>query len=162
MAEEKEFPFNKNYIASSSGDVFRKGKNKKPVPIEDKNGYLTVKTYLDGRYITRKIHRMVAITFIKNPLNLSEVNHKDGNKKNNQLENLEWCSKKQNMKHATISGLILKGENTPRSKLKNGEANKIRYLYKKGNITQIELGKIFSISSSQISRIINNKAYLEV
>lgn len=55
---------------------------------------------------TITIHRLVAKAFICNPNNFSQVNHKDGNKQNNSLENLEWCDNDFNMNHAKINGLL--------------------------------------------------------
>lgn len=52
------------------------------------------------------VHRLVAQTFIPNPNNLSDVNHIDGNKQNNSIENLEWCSRSDNLKHALNIGLM--------------------------------------------------------
>ena len=51
------------------------------------------------------VHRMVAMAFLDNPDNLSEVNHKDGNKKNNNVDNLEWCTYSYNLQHAHLMGL---------------------------------------------------------
>ena len=62
---------------------------------------------------SRRVHRLLAITFIDNPLNLETVNHKDGNKLNNSLENLEWTSRSDNVKH---SREILKSVPIPYSK----------------------------------------------
>jgi len=53
-----------------------------------------------------KVHRLVAVAFIPNPLNLPEVNHKDLNKANNSVNNLEWVTSKQNKKHATDNGVV--------------------------------------------------------
>ena len=56
-------------------------------------------------------HRAVAQAFIPNPLDLPEVNHINGDKKDNRVENLEWCTRRQNLAHASISGLLQTGEN---------------------------------------------------
>jgi len=69
---------------------------------KDAHGYLQVRLY--RRTITS--HRLIAITFIPNPYNKHEVNHKNGVKNDNRVENLEWCTHKENMKHAHASGLI--------------------------------------------------------
>lgn len=59
-------------------------------------GYLQVEFSVDGKTIHRKVHRMVAITFISNPNNYPEINHKDCNPKNNAVSNLEWCTHQYN------------------------------------------------------------------
>lgn len=74
---------------------FKKGRILKPM--KDKNGYLTVK--LGNR--TFILHRLVAETFLPNPNNYKEVNHKDENKTNNVVSNLEWCDRKYNVNYGT-------------------------------------------------------------
>lgn len=64
------------------------------------NGYLIVPLSLDGKRVTRHVHRLVAEAFIERMEPTQEVNHKDGNKKNNYVENLEWVSSKKNRWHA--------------------------------------------------------------
>lgn len=79
-------------------------------------GYLNTKKYLlvdlTRKYRAKKIHRLVALAFIDNPNNYPQVNHKDGNKINNNVNNLEWCNNSQNQIHAIKQGLkrILRGE----------------------------------------------------
>lgn len=76
------------------------------VPRVGRDGYKYVGLCKDGIIKTKKIHRLVAETFIPNPTNLSQINHKDGNKINNLLENLEWCNASYNQKHAIKLGLV--------------------------------------------------------
>lgn len=61
---------------------------------------------LDGTHRSFCIHQLVASAFIPNPRNCKYINHKDGNKKNNVVENLEWCTQKENMEHASKMNLM--------------------------------------------------------
>lgn len=71
----------------------------------DKNGYCTNTLSKSGLSKTKKIHRLVAESFISNPLNLPQVNHIDGNKINNYIDNLEWVNNSGNQIHAYKNGL---------------------------------------------------------
>ena len=64
-------------------------------------GYLSVDLYKNGTRKKKRVHRLVAEVFIPNPNNYSEINHKDENKTNNHVENLEWCTSKYNINHGT-------------------------------------------------------------
>lgn len=107
------------------------------------------------------IHRLVAIYFIPNPLNLPEVNHKDGDKLNNHVSNLEWCTKSENIQHAFNTGLNKGaiGELSGNCKLTEKEVIKIRELYSLGTYNQYELASQYNIKQQQVSRIVNNKRW---
>ena len=84
------------------------------------NGYLIVTLCKNNKHKTRTIHRLVAEAFIANPNSLPEVNHNDGNKKNNCIDNLEWVTKEENTQHAINTGLRKVIFNNPlRSKMVN-------------------------------------------
>ena len=70
-----------------------------------KTGYLMLTLCKDKKKSNLLVHRIIAKTFLSNPNNYPQVNHKDGNKKNNCVDNLEWCTSKQNNKHAFDTGL---------------------------------------------------------
>ena len=70
-------------------------------PIPDKDGYLIVTLCKNGKQKTKKIHRLVAEAFIPNPDNLPCINHKDENKQNNEIDNLEFCTYKYNTNYGT-------------------------------------------------------------
>lgn len=76
-------------------------------PTKDASGYYGIRscTKTTGKSETLRIHRLVAEAFIPNPNNLPCVNHKDGNKLNNKVDNLEYCTYSHNIKHAFNNGL---------------------------------------------------------
>ena len=74
-------------------------------PRKDKDGYLKYTLCLNGKNRYYFAHRLVATNFINNIENKPQVNHKDGNKENNHVDNLEWCTIKENNLHALNNGL---------------------------------------------------------
>lgn len=72
----------------------------------DKKGYLRLRVTIEREKMCFKVHREVAKAFISNPNSLPQVNHKDGNKTNNSVDNLEWCTNRQNQLHALALGLF--------------------------------------------------------
>ena len=99
----KEVPGFPGYYISSIGEVYSiKHYNNltKMVLKEDKDGYLEVGLYRNKKRYFRRVHRLVLEAFSSNPNRLSQVNHKDGNTKNNNICNLEWCSCQDNLLHS--------------------------------------------------------------
>lgn len=86
------------------GKVFRKGKIRKA--IITKHGYHQVSLKYNGKTSTQLIHRLMALAFLDNPENYPCVNHKDGDKANNILSNIEWCTYSENITHAISTGLL--------------------------------------------------------
>ena len=77
------------------------GKERILKPVTDRHGYLLVSLWKNNKQKTYKVHRLVAEAFIPNPYNLPQVNHKDENPLNNNVNNLEWCNSKYNCNFGT-------------------------------------------------------------
>lgn len=93
------------YLIDVYGNIYSEYTKKYLKPYPNKNGYMLIDIFVNGVAYTRQVHRLVALTFIPNPNKLPEVNHKDGNKKNNSVRNLEWMSHIDNVHHAWETGL---------------------------------------------------------
>lgn len=121
------------------------------------NGYSGVFLQKNKKSTRKSLHRLVAESFIPNPNNLPQVNHKDGNKLNNRVDNLEWCSQSENQIHSRKLGLQknLKGKDSPSSK-------KILQYDKFGNfiaehICIKETAEKFGITSGTLSNCLRGK-----
>ena len=134
------------------GTIYYNGEPKKC--FKHNRGYLC--TVFD--YKQHYIHRLVAEKFIPNPLNKRTVNHINGVKDDNRVENLEWNTYQENSQHAHDTGLI---DITKNRSLTMEQAREIRNKYKTGNYYQQVLADEYNLTQPNISRIINNKRYKE-
>jgi hypothetical protein len=149
-----EMKENKNYLIYNDGKVFSQKAGRFLKPILMNNGYYYV-------MINRKmylIHRLVLEHFHINPDSKPCCNHKDGNKLNNNYDNLEWCTYSENIIHALTNGLNKnKGETHYLCKINKNIADKIKVEYAKGDKTQKQIGITFGLSRSHISSILNGR-----
>lgn len=129
-----------------------KPSNKWLKPIFCGRGYKNVFLWKEKVGIRKRIHRLVAVAFIPNPNNFKEVNHKNGDKGDNRVENLEWCSHKDNIRHAHRTGLC-----NVKPKIDIETVNKIFEMYKADN-TLYYISKIVGVDRGYICRIVNGKA----
>ena len=107
MANWKELKINNNLpvlLVSDEGEVVNK-ENGHKYALSNVKGYRVIHLRRNGENRQFKAHRLVAMAFLPNDGNLPEVNHKNGIKNDNRAENLEWCTRSQNAKHAYAHGL---------------------------------------------------------
>ena len=127
-------------------------------------GYTCFVLCRDGCKLTVLTHKLVAITYIPNLLNRREINHKNGIKTDNRVENLEWCTHKENMRHAYATGLVVNkiGQDHNNAKLTNLEVLEIREIYKNRSPKQRDVAKIYGVDPALIWRIIRRKCWKHI
>jgi len=146
--------FEDRYWISSHGNVLSV-KRKRTLKPRIRLGYAKVILNKKGKRTDIQVHRLVAQAFIPNLEGKPEVNHLDGNKINNRVANLEWCTRSENLKHAFRIGLRdQKGGKHPSAKLNGFQVQRIRLMRELANPpTYKEIGKMFNISIENVYRI---------
>lgn len=151
----------KGYFASPHGNIYNRH-GEIMVGAVDHCGY----RHIIANRRNRNVHRIVAETFIPNPNNLPCVNHKDGNKLNNSVDNLEWCTHSENVIHAYSTGLEQRtcDERHHTHKLTNEDVKYIRKVYIKRDkkFGAVALSKQFAVDRTTIHDIVSEKTWREV
>lgn len=123
------------------------------------NNYYYVTLCKNNTYKTFRNHRLIAMAFIPNPNNKPMVNHINGIKTDNRIENLEWCTSKENVNHAISTGLINQnGVNSINSRLTEKEILEIRSL----NLPHLEISEKYNISKSYVSSIKRRRTWKHI
>jgi hypothetical protein len=143
------------YKVSNLGNVYSCINNRLLTPYFRPNKYVTVTLSKKSKSKTYSLHRIVAEAFLINEFEYKDVNHKDFNKHNNKVSNLEWCTRGQNISHAYNNGLRKTGEKSHFCKLSNEIILEIKNLIGK-NITQKEIARIYKINIKTVYRLKNN------
>lgn len=142
---------------------FRKMKGKILKVNEKPNGYCYVILQDNLNTKTFRLHKLIALTFIPNPENKPQLNHINGIKTDNSVDNLEWCTAKENTNHSILNKLrnqlVAKSHF---SKLAENDVLDIRYLYDKGRKDIKELANIYEVREETIRLIIKRKTWKHI
>ena len=141
-----------DYEVTKEGDIYNKHNGHKVKPQPNGKGYL--RFWVGGKYLF--VHRVVAQKYVPNPDNKPQINHIDGNKVNNNANNLEWVTNTENRKHAINNGLHTSGEQCPWSKLTQADVN---YIRSHCEIPTKELAKRYCVADSTIRAVKNNRSW---
>jgi len=153
--ELKKYP---KYFACSDGNIYSSKTNKILKGCIDTSGYKSVNLFVSNyKSKSVRIHRLIAEAFIPNIENKPQVNHINGVKTDNRVENLEWVTMSENALHASNLGLLnsVNGEKHAKCKISNLQVIEIRK--QKGLKSNAELAEIYKIGKTTISDIINLK-----
>ena len=128
----------------------------------NRRGYLRINLRYQGKDKNSKIHRLVAKAFLSNPLNKPQVNHINGNKRDNNVCNLEWCTQAENIEHAFAQGLMAVGERHGNSRLTLEQVILIKQLLKQSEDSITDIAKQFGVGISTIHDIKSGKQWKSV
>ena len=150
-----------NYEIDECGNIFN-SKGMKMRDFKSQKGYRIVQLRSNGKSRTQFVHRLLGCAYIDNPDNKPELNHIDGDRTNNVVENLEWVTHQENMQHSYRSnGRTNLGEKNPNVKLTKEKVTTIRLLLDTENISRKELAEMYEVNYQTICRIARNELWKE-
>lgn len=165
--------YNNFYEASNTGKIrsvdriVKQRNNRKQLkkgkilsPSINRCGYLVQPLSRNNKLVSFTVHKLVAITFLEKPKYKCEINHKDGNKLNNNVDNLEWVTRSDNLRHAVKNNMITyhNGIKHKNSVFNENELKSIRALLSVGS-SPLKIAKSYNVHFSTIYRIKNNQTY---
>jgi len=166
MNDLKPIPDCAGYFANRDGNIYSTRSSRaslyKLTPGINKRGkgYAYVNIHTGSKRGTAKtitVHRLISATFIPNPLNKPEVNHKNGNPRDNRADNLEWCTHAENVTHANRE----LPRNKRSSKLTADQISRIKALFRYG-LSGVRISQLTKISRGNLSSIKNGKIWKHV
>lgn len=123
-------------------------------------GYLRIGLDKNANEVLYLVHRLVAMAFIPNPFKKPQINHKNSNKQDNKVQNLEWCTNGENLKHSYSMGIHcqdgMKNNNVKLNELQ------VRVIRKCKDIDNVKLGKIFNVNNTTIGRIKRKTTWISI
>lgn len=139
-----------------------RGSNRPLAISKCKKGYHRVTLTIDkGKKKTFLVHRLIAQKFIPNPDNLPQVNHIDGNKDNNHVNNLEWVDNQTNTDHAVATGLVPRGKARSNARLSANAVRAMRSLRARGH-NYYELGRMFNVAYQTAHKVCTRQTYTHI
>lgn len=161
MKQLKQFP---NYGITEQGEIFNLQREKALKPyVMLSTGYRAVtlrKT--NGKRSPILLHRLIAMTFIENPDNLPQVNHIDGDKLNNNLDNLEWVTNAANQQHAYDTGLTPKGDKRYNNVNPVESIHHVCQLLEENILTDKEVSDTTGVSRSSVEQIRKKRQWKDI
>jgi hypothetical protein len=158
--------FEDRYLVSNFGNIksLNYKSTKKPTNLKlrvAKNGYARIGLFNGKKQISFPVHRLVAVAFISpQPSPQHQINHKDGNKLNNYVGNLEWCTHAENTYHAIKTGLRYNiGQFHGNASLKKTQVKTIKILLAKKSMTQRRIAKYFNVCLATINHISTGRGW---
>ena len=153
------------YSASNTGFIRNDISAKIRKPVMDTNGYMRIMLSINGHAITKKVHRIIAQTFIPNPENKPQVNHINGDKTLNWVGNLEWNTPKENVKHSYETGLVTnhaKGERIGTNKYKENQIHEVCKLLQDPTARYEDIEKATGVSYDVIAKIGTGELWVDI
>ncbi len=160
----KDIPgYEGRYQASSTGRIRSLGARARVLKHTDLQGYDRVGA---GKGNSQLVHRLIALAFVSNPNNKPHINHIDGNKKNNRIENLEWVTRSENIQHAFRTGLRVPpnnvGINHSQSILNEEQVVDIRNLRRHDGYNYREISEMYGVTAGNIAAICTRRSWKHV